>query len=284
MMPSPSTSTATTPICAVIAGAGSFPIEVAREAKRLGRTVLGIGLQHWVDPAFSTQVDCYEEVSVGQLGRLLERLAAHHVQQAIMAGKVTKEILFDPRVQFDADALGIISHVKEFSVNALLGAIGQWMGQRGVELLDSSTFLQGNLCPVGPMTQRGPTAAEREDIRVGVQVARAIAALDIGQTVVVKRRVIVAVEALEGTDATIRRAGQVAGAECVVVKMASPKQDMRFDVPILGLQTIETLAAVGATCMAVEAHTALLLNRAELLRQANRAGLCLVGVDPSTIS
>jgi len=266
---------------AIIAGSGSFPFHVARESARQGRSVVAIGLEGWADPALARHASVYEEVSIGQLGRLAERLNAHQVRQAVMAGKVTKEILFDPRVQFDADALAIIGRAKEFSVNSLLGAIGDFLAQHGVTLLDSSTFLKDSLCPAGPATRRGPTDEEQDDIRVGVEAARQLALLDVGQTVVVKRRVIVAVEALEGTDATIRRAGEVGGPGGVVVKMASPTQDMRFDLPVVGTETIAVAVASGIRCLAIEAGKALLLDRDAVIRQADEAGLCLVGIEPN---
>jgi len=265
--------------CAIIAGSGSFPRHVAQEAKRQGLKVVAIGLKGWADPTLADEVDVYEEVAVGQLGQLIARLKAHHVRQAVMAGKVTKGILFDPRVQFDGETLGLLSHVREFSVNALLGAIGSRLAKEGVVLLDSSRFLTQGLCPAGALTTRPPTVPEQDDIRVGMQAARALASLDIGQTVVVKRRVVIAVEALEGTDATIQRAGQLAGGELVVVKMASSQQDMRFDLPVLGLRTMEVVAASGVTCLAVEAGKTLLLDRETLVARANDAKICLIGVE-----
>jgi DUF1009 family protein len=272
-------------LCAIIAGAGSFPLHVAQEAKRQGLKVVAIGIQGWVDSTLSRHVDVYEEVAMGQLGHLIARLKAHHAQRAVMAGKVTKEVLFDSRVRFDADALEAIGQIKEFSVNALLGAIAKRLSGEGIALLDSSTFLKRNLCPPGVLTRREPTGGEQEDIRVGTQAARQLALLDIGQTVAVKRRVIVAVEALEGTDATIKRAGQVAGADLVVVKMASPTQDMRFDLPILGPQTIAVAVASGVRCVAVEAHKTLLLEKDVLLAQADEANLSVIGVElPPTVT
>ncbi|MBI3319555.1 MAG: UDP-2,3-diacylglucosamine diphosphatase LpxI [Candidatus Omnitrophica bacterium] len=266
--------------CAIIAGAGSFPIHVAREAKRLGHSVVAIGLQGWADPTLAQTADVFEEVSVGHLHTLIDRLKAHHIRQAVMAGKVTKEVLFDPRLQFDAESLSLLGRLKEFSVNAVLGAIATRLADDGIELLDSSTFLKQDLCPPGVLTQRQPTDGEREDIAMGVRVAQQMAQLDIGQTVVVKKRVIIAVEALEGTDATIQRASQLAGAGCVVVKMASPSQDMRFDLPILGARTVEVATACGVGCVAVEARKTLLLDRSALITMANDAQLSLVGVEP----
>ena len=264
--------------CAIIAGGGSFPLHVAGEARRQGLKVVGIGLSGWVDPTLTSHVDAYEEVMVGQLGRLVERLKAHQITQAIMAGKVTKDVLFDPRARFDAEALSILRRVKDVSVNGLLGAIAEQLANNGIQLLDSSTFLKSSLCPAGTLTRRQPTPEEQEDIRLGVRAARQLAELDIGQTVVVKQRVIVAAEALEGTDAAITRAGHLAGCGLVVVKVASPKQDMRFDLPIMGPQTIAVAAAAGVACLAVEAGKTILLDKDTVIANANHARLSLVGI------
>ena len=267
--------------CAIIAGAGAFPIHVAEEAKRQGLRVVAIGLAGWVAPGLARCADVYEEVPVGELGRLLERLKAHHIRQAIMAGKVTKDVLLDARMRFDAEALSIVQGAADFSVNSLLGAIGKRLAKEGIELMDSSTFLKHDVCPAGVLTARAPTPAEQVDVQVGVEMARQLARLDIGQTVVVKRRVIVAVEALEGTDAAIRRAGALAaGGGLVVVKMASPTQDMRFDLPVLGEATIDVAKASGVSCLAVEAGKSLLLRREALIARANDAQLTLIGIEP----
>ncbi len=263
---------------AIIAGAGRFPLYVAQEARRQGTPIIAMGIQGWADPSLKGQVDAYEELAVGQLGRLIERLKSHGVHQAIMAGKVTKEILFDQRTTFDADTLGILRQSSDFSVNALLGLIAKRLADDGITLLDSSTFLKDSLSPEGVLTTRLPTAAEQEDIRIGARAARALSALDIGQTVVVKQRVIVAVEALEGTDATIRRAHELAGQGLVVVKTASPMQDRRFDLPVIGTETMRTLTHSGVCCLAVEAGSTLLLEREAVIAQANDAGLCLLGI------
>ncbi|MBI3323884.1 MAG: UDP-2,3-diacylglucosamine diphosphatase LpxI [Candidatus Omnitrophica bacterium] len=264
--------------CAVIAGAGQFPFYVAAQARRQGLSVVAIGLKGWVEPTLAGQVDVYEEVAIGQLGRLIERLASHRVRRVVMAGKVTKEVLFDPRVNFDAEALAILSRANGASVNALLGAMGERLAQEGIELIDSSTFLRQDLCPTGVVSRRSPAPEEEVDIEVGSSVARKLAELDIGQTVVVKRQVVVAVEALEGTDAAIRRAGQLAGGDLTVVKMASPAQDLRFDLPILGPATIAVAAEAGVRCIAVEAGKTLLLDKDRLLAQADAQQIGIVGI------
>ncbi len=268
--------------CAIIAGSGSFPMQVAQEAKRQGLYVVVIGLKGWADPSLAHHADVYEELAVGQLAVLIQRLKTHQVRQAVMAGKVTKGVLFDSKVQMDGETLGLLSQLKDFSVNSLLGAIAQRLAHDGITLLDSSTFLRDQLCPEGVLSARAPNEEEQDDIRIGVQAARQIAELDIGQTVVVKRKVIVAVEAMEGTDETIQRAKRLVGAGCVIVKMASPHQDRRFDLPILGLRTISVATDAGVRCIAVEARTTLLLDQPALLAQANRSDLSLVGIDPST--
>lgn len=263
---------------AVIAGAGRFPFLVAQEARRQGLWVIGFGISGWADPALESQVDAYEELNVGQLGTLLERLATHGIRQAVMCGKVTKAVLVDPRSPLDEVALGIIGSLPDFSVGSVLGAIGARLKQSGVDLLDSSTFLRRDLCPEGVLTARSPSAEEQQDIALGLRAARAMAALDIGQTVVVKRKVVVAVEALEGTDAAIRRAHELAGGGLVAVKTASPGHDRRFDLPVIGGDTIATLHHAGVTCLAVEAGSTLLLEREKVIAAADAAGLSIVGV------
>ena len=262
---------------AVIAGAGRFPFFVAQEARRQGRHVVGFGLTGWVEPGLAAQVDVYEELAVGELGRLIERLKAHQITQAVMAGKVTKRVLMDPRTRFDRDALNILTRAKAFSVTGLLGAIADRLAGEGVTLLDSSLFLRGSVCPEGVLTARFPTEAEQADIEVGIAAARAMATLDIGQTVLVKERVVVAVEAIEGTDAAIERAHRLAVDGLTMVKMAAPNQDRRFDLPIIGVATIQMLRTHGVTCVAVEAGTTLLLEYERVITAANDAGLCLVG-------
>lgn len=284
---------------AIIAGAGRFPFHVAQEAKRQGLTVVALGVAGWVDQSLSRSVDAFEEVAVGQLGHFIDRLKSHGVQQAIMAGKVTKEVLLDRHTMFDAEALSLLRGVRELSVPSLLGAIGTRLAQEGITLLDSSTFLKDNLCPAGVLTARSPSTSESSDIHVGLQAARALTALDIGQTVVVKGRVVVAVEALEGTDATIRRAralvlrraqdehpeqgrGTLAGQGLVAVKMAAANQDRRFDLPVVGPETIATLTEAGVSCLALEAGATLLLDRQALVANANAAAICIIGVKPSS--
>ncbi|MBI2884955.1 MAG: UDP-2,3-diacylglucosamine diphosphatase LpxI [Candidatus Omnitrophica bacterium] len=270
-----------TTTCAIIAGSGSFPLQVAREAKRAGCRVVAVGLHGWADPSLEAQVDAYASIPVGELGRLIAWVAGQGASTAIMAGKVTKQVLLDSRASFDAAAQRVLAGANEFSVPQLLGAVAAQLGERGIALVDSSTFLRESLCPAGTLTRRQPTPEEQADIRLGTDIARQLARWDVGQTVVVKRTVVVAVEALEGTDAAIQRAGALAGPGCVVVKMAAPNQDMRFDVPVLGINTVAAARAAGVTCLAVHAGKTLLLDRDACVSQADAAGIALVGVEPA---
>lgn len=280
----PTSSMSRTSRVAIIAGAGRFPFHVAQEGKRQGYQVITLGLRGWVDPSLAAQVDAYEEVDVGELGRMIERLKSHEVRQVIMAGKVTKEVLVRPRETFDASARALIGRAADASVHHLLGEIANLLAAEGITLLDSSTWLRANLCPKGPVTTRPPSAAETADIGVGYRAARQLAALDIGQTVIVKNRVVVAVEALEGTDAAIQRAYALAGPGLVVVKAASPAQDRRFDLPVIGVETMTILAQSGVSCVAVEANTTLLLDREALVERANASDICVIGVTPPASS
>jgi len=263
---------------AIIAGQGQLPFAVSAAAKNKGLAVLGIGIKGWVDGALSEKVDSYQELSVGQLGDLIKTLKVHQANQVVMAGKVTKEVLLSQQHAFDEEMRRILTQAKDFSVTGVLGAIGQRLAQEGIQLLDSSLLLQDALCPIGQVTARGPSQPQEEDIRLGVSAARSLAALDVGQTVIVCNKVVIAVEALEGTDAAIRRAYELAGSGLVVVKMAAVHQDRRFDLPIVGLQTIKTLRACGIACLAVQANSTLLLDRSSLIAEADAAGIVIVGV------
>lgn len=263
---------------AVIAGSGRFPLHVARGAKRRGLPVVGFGMEGWADPALAAEVDRFETIQVGQLTRLIQQLKAHGVREAVMAGKVTKEVLLKDRASFDRETVALLAGLKDFSVASVLGAVGQRLAAEGITLLDSSVFVSEDLAPAGPMTTRTPTPAQAADITLGVRVACALAAFDVGQTVAVKDTVVVALEALEGTDAAIRRAGALAGPGLVIVKMGAPGQDRRFDLPVIGLETLAALREVRAACLAVEAGTVLLLDRRNFLEGANAANLAVVGI------
>ena len=267
----------------LIAGAGTFPQHVARAARAHGHWLCAIAIRDHADAAITQLVDAVEWVHVGQLSHLLKICRQHQLTQAVMAGQVTKGALLNPHSVFDPEALQLLARARDMSVSSLLGAIAGRLQEAGVELLDSAAFLADWLPAPGPLTARRPTDAQWEDIHWGQQVAQTLAALDVGLTVVVRAQVVLAVEAMEGTDAAIRRGASLGPPGVVVVKMARPAQDMRFDLPVVGPQTIQTLIETRAACLAVEARKTLLLDQPALIAQANAAGVVLMAVEPAVL-
>jgi UDP-2,3-diacylglucosamine hydrolase len=261
----------------LIAGNGSFPILFAQEAKRRGTRVIAVALKEEADPLLKDYVDAMTWLSLGQLGKTIEYLKEHGVQKAVMAGQVKHTQLFRDIVP-DFRAVKLLSRVANKKAESLLGAVTQEFESEGIQFLSSATYLEHWLAGEGLLTRRKPSKQEEEDIRFGFELARQIAGHDIGQTVVIKEKSVVAVEAMEGTDACIRRAGEIAGPGCVVVKAARPKQDLRFDIPVVGERTLESLKQARATTLAVEAAKTLLLNKEELLKLADAAELSITGV------
>lgn len=262
----------------LIAGSGDFPLWVAKAAAAQGYDIHAVALSGWARPELASIVTSCTWLKLGELTKLLETFRAHAVTTATLAGKVTKEAMLGALTSFDSEALRVLAHTRSMRVNELLGAIADRLAQDGIKLVEATRFLTPWLPDKGTLTQREPTAQEWDDIWVGQSVAKALAAFDVGQTVVVKRGVVLAVEAAEATDATIRRGGECGDGEVVVVKMARPQQDMRFDVPVVGLQTLESLRAARASCLAVEANKTLLLERDQLIAQADQAHLSIVVV------
>lgn len=265
----------------IIAGAGRFPFYVAQEAKKIGIPVAVAGLKGWADASLFAGADAFCELPVGRFADLIAWFKQHEVTGAVMAGKVTKEVLFSGSEEFDDSLKAVLATAGDSSVNALLGAVAQGLQDQGIAVLDSSSLLKDNLAPAGLITAREPSDVEQQDIQVGLKAARLMAELDVGQTVVVRQGVVVAVEALEGTDATIKRAGRLVGDGLVVVKTASPTQDRRFDLPCIGPDTLQVFRESGVKCLAVEAGSTLLLDRERLLEQAEADGLCIWGVNLS---
>ena len=261
----------------LIAGNGQFPLLFAQEARRQGETVIAVALKEEADPALEKHVDAMTWLSLGQLGKTIDYLKSQGVDRAVMAGQVKHVQLFRG-ITPDLRAMKILGRVANKKADTLLSAVAQEFEQEGIQFLSSLTYLEKNICPVGPLTKRKPTSAEKEDIEFGLPLARSIANHDIGQTLAVKDKTIVAVEAMEGTDACIRRAGEIAGPGCVIIKVARPKQDLRFDVPVIGPRTLESLQAAHVSVLAVEAGKTLLLERDQLLKIANAHQLCITGL------
>ena len=217
-------------------------------------------------------------MALGHLGRCLDLLTAAGVTHAVMAGQVKHTKIF--AVVPDLTFLGVLARLPSRNTDALIGAVADVMRGRGIELVDSTTLLQPLLASPGMMTRRGPTPAEAESLTFGYRIADAIAGLDIGQTIAVKHSAVVAVEAMEGTDAAIGRAADLAGPGVIVVKVAKPGQDMRFDVPVVGIPTIQVMARAGATLLSLDAGKALMFDKMQMITAADDAGIAIVGRQP----
>ena len=262
----------------LIAGNGRFPFLVAAAGRRAGRRVVAVAIKEETDPALAAEVDEIHWVSLGQLGRCIDALKGGGVREAVMAGQVKHKQIFAGIVP-DLKMMGLLARLALKNTDSLIGAVADTLGREGIALLSSTALLQDQMATAGAMTRRRPSGDEIKDVEYGREVARAVAGFDIGQTVVVKDRAVVAVEAMEGTDEAIRRAGRIAGAGCTVVKVAKPRQDVRFDVPVVGPGTVAAMSEAKARVLAVQAGETLLLDRADLMAAAERADLALWGFE-----
>jgi len=261
----------------LIAGNGRFPFLVAEAARRQGRRVVLIRLKEETDEGLEALVDETCEVSLGQLGACIAALKKAGAREAVMAGQVRHRQIFSGIVP-DLTLMGVLARLALKNTDSLIGGVADALERDGIKLISSVELLTDHLADPGPMAGRKPSADESKAIEYGVRIATELGRLDLGQTVVVKDRAVVALEAMEGTDETIERSGRIAGPGVVVVKMAKPRQDMRFDVPVVGLKTIEALRLAKATVLAVEAGKTLLLDKVQFLAAAREAGVAIVGV------
>jgi len=261
----------------LIAGAGGFPLLYAAAARRAGHRVVATGFVNSTDPGLERVVDALTWVKLGQFGRILEALRQGGATSSVLLGAVTKKRFFVD-VFPDAVGLQLMARVAVRSDDNLLRAGAAILEEHGFPVIDPSPFLAEALAPEGPLGRERLTEAEAADAAYGLELARAIGRLDVGQTVVVKERCAVAVEALEGTDACIRRGGELGGKGTVVAKAVKPQQDRRFDLPAIGPRTIASMKEAGCRALAVEAGGTLVMDREELVRQADRAGIAVVGL------
>jgi DUF1009 family protein len=269
----------------LIAGNGRFPFLVLDAARAMGHDVVVIAIKEEASKeieeaaARSPRADVHW-VSIGQLGTFLQILKDNHITEAVMAGQVKHIKIFGGFVP-DLTAMSLMGRLKGMNTDALIGAVADLMRERGVELVNSATFLDPMLAREGQLSDRAPTEAERKDLEFGYRMADAIAGLDIGQTIAVKHQAVVAVEAMEGTDETIARAGHLAGDGVTIIKVAKPNQDMRFDVPIVGLATIQAMRIARASVLSIDAGQTLIFDRDAFFASANEAGIAVVGRPPA---
>jgi DUF1009 family protein len=265
----------------LIAGNGRFPFLVLDAARSMGHDVTVIAAREEA----SKDLNCAAAsagapihwISIGQLGRCISLLKESGITHAVMAGQVKHTKIFAGGIVPDATFLSVLMKLPFKNTDGLIGGVASVLRDHGIELIDSTALLKPLLATAGPMTRRAPTEEEQKDFAYGYTIADAIAGLDVGQTIAVKHRAVVAVEAMEGTDEVIGRAGHLAGPGVRIVKVAKPKQDMRFDVPVVGLATIQAMRIAGASALSIDAGKALMFDRDTLLKSADEAGITIVG-------
>ena len=253
----------------LIAGKSNFPLIFAQSASKQGLEVVAAAHRGETDPYLEHLVSSVQWVSVGQLSKIINFFKKAGVTRAVMAGGITKGRLFT-HLRPDLRALKLLSRMKHVGDDGILRGVAAELESEGITIVSPAPYLLELMVPAGVLSRRQPTAAERRDIEFGSEIAKEIGRLDIGQCVVVRRQAVLAVEAIDGTDATIRRGGLLAGEKAVVVKVSKPDQDLRFDVPAVGLGTIEVMQEVKAAVLALEAGKTLMFDRAAMLQLADQ--------------
>jgi len=261
----------------LIAGNGRFPIIFADNARKLGYHVSAVAHEGETEPELATHVDRIHWVKIGQLSKLIKAFKQDGVHQAVMLGGIKKTHVFTT-VRPDFRTLALATRLALWKDDDILREFAKELEQEGIAICESTFGLEGILVEEGTLTERAPSGKEWEDIRYGWNVAYDVGRLDIGQCVVIKDRVVVAVEAVEGTDEAIKRGGELAKEGAVVVKRSKPQQDLRFDLPAVGPRTIEVMASVKASVLAVEAGRTILLDREIMLDKARSARIAIVGI------
>ncbi|MGC8720053.1 MAG: UDP-2,3-diacylglucosamine diphosphatase LpxI domain-containing protein [Thermodesulforhabdaceae bacterium] len=264
-------------IIGLIAGGGQFPIVFSDAAKECGFSVIAIGIDGDTSPVLSEHVDRFFWVKLGEAGKIIDILKTHNVHRVVFAGYVDKKRIYS-RIKLDWRGARLAMRLLSKNDDALLRAFAEELEKEGITVEPSTLFLKSLLAPEGVLSRRVPGQREIRDIEFGWKLAKAIGSMDVGQCVVVKHQAVLAVEAIDGTDATILRGGQLCGNGAVVVKVSKPNQDLRFDVPAVGLDTIESMKKVGATVLAVEAGKTLMFDREAMIEEANKAGISVVGI------
>jgi UDP-2,3-diacylglucosamine hydrolase len=259
----------------LIAGNGRFPFLVLEGARSQGIEMAVIAIKEEAAPELEAHAKRLHWVSLGELSKTIDLLHKEGVTQAVMAGQVKHTKIFSA-IRPDWKLAKLLFALPRKNTDALIGAVAKVLEDEGIRLVDSTLFLKPLLPEAGVLTRRAPSESEAADMEYGLGVARQIAGMDIGQTVVISDKACVAVEAMEGTDETIARAARLAaGKQLVVVKVSKPNQDMRFDVPVVGLPTIQQMRACGATALAVDAGRTFFFDRGKLIELANQAGIAI---------
>ena len=264
----------------LIAGNGHFPFLILQSARSLGIEMVVVAIKEEASQDIETLVKRTYWVSLGQLGTLIETFKKEGITQVIMAGQIKHQQIFS-NILPDLKLLKLLASLKAKNTDSLIGGVARVLEEEGITLLDSTTFLKPLLPEPGLLTSRAPNETESKDITYGRRIAREIARMDLGQTLVVRDQACVAIEAMEGTDEVIRRAALLTGNKrTTVIKVSKPNQDMRFDVPVIGLPTLELMAEVNASALSIDAYKTLLIDREKLISFANQREISIIVFSP----
>jgi UDP-2,3-diacylglucosamine hydrolase len=264
----------------LIAGNGRFPFLVLQSARQQNLEVVVAAIKEETSPEIESFGYPVHWLGLGELGKLIRIFRNSGVQKAIMAGQVKHVQIFGSSFP-DLTMIRMLAGLKHKNTDSLIGGVARVLEEAGISLMDSTVLLKPHLVSQGTLTRRELSSSEKTDVDYGRPIAQKIAAMDIGQTVVVRDRAVVAVEAMEGTDAVIRRAGELANKKALtVIKVSKPKQDMRFDIPVVGLSTLENMIASGATALAIDAQRTLMFDREEFIKTADRHDIAVVALPP----
>ena len=263
----------------LIAGQGEFPILFAKAAFYLKRPVFVFGVEGVTDKRVENFTSGANYIGLGELGKLIELLKQKKIKHVAFAGAVPKKKIYDPSLKLDSSAKSLIKQTANKGDDHLMRALGIYLKMKcGARVIDSRIFLKDTLATKGVLTTRKPTLEELRDLRFGARIARHVGKMDIGQTVVVKNGIVLAVEALEGTDQAIRRGGELGNGGVIVVKTAKPNQDLRFDLPCVGLDTVENLKKVSARVLGLEAGKTIMISKQKVIEAADKANISIVGI------
>ncbi|MEJ2253222.1 MAG: UDP-2,3-diacylglucosamine diphosphatase LpxI [Nitrospirota bacterium] len=262
----------------LIAGTGELPVLVADEIKAAGHGLVLVALESLTGGALAGKAETVQWFNVGKVGAIVKYLKGEGVTGVVMAGKIPKTLLYRGGVKPDLKGVGILLRLKDRRDDTIINAVAREFEKEGITFLGLQDFLGGLLTPDGKLTRVGPSREQKKDIAFGFRMAKGIGELDIGQTVVVKDRAVMAVEAIEGTDEAIIRGGGLAGGGAVVVKVSRPRQDLRFDIPVVGMETLEAMASVEAAVLALEAGRSIIMQKERFLERAAGAGIIVAGV------
>ncbi len=261
----------------LIAGSGKLPLLLAQNIRAQGHRLIAIAFHEETRKDLKNYVEGIYWVNIGELGKTIDLLLKEKVKKAILIGGVPKTHFFS-KARPDWRALKVLSYLPHRQDDTILRAVAEEIESEGIKVISPLLFLKEYIAPRGVWTNRQPSERERKDLIFGHKIAQKIGRLDLGQTIVVKNEMVLAVEAMEGTDEAIRRGAKLGRGDVMVIKMAKPHQDMRLDLPVVGLTTIKTLIKAGATAMAVQAGKTIVMEMNKVIRQANENNLCLMGI------